>query len=365
MTEAPCIYCRELDVPRTEEHVLQDAFQRSLTLPTEVCGSCNSYFSVSDQHLVEYANVFIRSQVLKLFGLGLQEDPTTGVRLSSRVVMKGPQKGLVAATPQMFRHPDGTWQFRGKSVNLLQQMMKELASPTEKVKEQVGPSEPGKPPVALAVVRTAEKTFLVRGENQQEVSELAAKLRSAGLPVVFSGTVSEWVPPPKPPSVVTTNQIPVGSISRSLAKVALNYVCSLFGTDVALDPAFDGLRRFARYGEGSFLDFVSPAMLDEEQRDAPNPFLHPDRHALVLIQPPDGAMYRLGVQVMLYGKPVGMVRMSRTAQPILPLGTWRVTYFDHVKKTVEHLRIPDDGFRCFVNIEAVVPGAAAMLRRQG
>jgi hypothetical protein len=58
---------------------------------------------------------------------------------------------------------------------------------------------------------------------------------------------------------------------------------------------------------------------------------------------------------------MGLVRLAATASPLLPPGTWRVTYFDHEQKTFEHLTVPDDGLRCFVNIEALVPGAGALM----
>jgi hypothetical protein len=37
---------------------------------------------------------------------------------------------------------------------------------------------------------------------------------------------------------------------RALTKIALNYVAAVAGADVALSPAFDQARRFARYDEG-------------------------------------------------------------------------------------------------------------------
>jgi HNH endonuclease len=360
MSPGPCIYCRATDVPRNEEHVLQKAFGSSLTLQAEVCEPCNSFFSRSDKDLFEHVEMFVVGRPWKILGLGLHLDEEAGVRLTYRVGLRGPEKGLLIPPPQLFRHPNGSWQFRGPSVGGLDAMRTEVSAPTSKVTERLDPPEPGKPPSALAVVRTAPATFLVRGAVEAEVSDLARRLRSTGLELTRNEGHTTWVPPAKPPPLDIKSQLPVGSVARSLAKVALNFLCSLFGTDVALQPEFDPLRSFARYDEGSFMDFVSLAILDEPQRKAANPFSDPERHALVLVQVPDGSMYRLGVQVVLHGKSVAIVRMSKTATPLLPLGTWRVTYFDHVRKTVEHLAIPHDGIRCFPNIDAVVPGASSL-----
>jgi hypothetical protein len=91
--------------------------------------------------------------------------------------------------------------------------------------------------------------------------------------------------------------------------------------------------------------------------------VHPSRHALVLNQIEMDGLYRVAVQVVLHGKAIGLVRLASSSEPVLRRGTWRVTYFDHERKTFEHLTVPDDGLRCFVNLEALVPGAGALVGR--
>ena len=361
MTGAPCIFCRAEGVTRTREHVVQAALGGSLTLPNEVCADCNATFSPLDKDLVEHVNLFALGRVSSLLGLGLQEDPDAGVRLTARLGMKGDEKGLAAAPPQFFRHPDGSWHFRGPSVEALQAMTRELATPQSSVTETVDGDEDGRAPSALAVVRTAPKRFLVRGSIASEVQALARRVRDQGLQLEFTGEVNEWVPPAQVAPINIKTSFPVGSIARCLAKMALEYVCSLFGTGVALDPAFDRVRRFARYGEGSFVDFVTPALLNHTQQDAVRGYAHPTRHTLVLNQIEKESLYRVAVWVILHGKAMGLVRLAATPAPLLPLGTWRVTYLDHAQRSFEHLTVPDDGLRCFVNIEAIVPGAGSLV----
>jgi len=45
-------------------------------------------------------------------------------------------------------------------------------------------------------------------------------------------------------------------VRRSIAKIALNYAAYTQGPDFVLQPHFDPIRRFIRYGEGDCLDFV-------------------------------------------------------------------------------------------------------------
>jgi len=48
-----------------------------------------------------------------------------------------------------------------------------------------------------------------------------------------------------------------GLLTRSIAKIAFNYLSYISGADFVLDPAFNEIRRFIRYGEGNWRTFVS------------------------------------------------------------------------------------------------------------
>src|SRR5690242_3471823 len=53
------LFCGDSTRPRTDEHVLQQAFGTSLVLKDDVCGECNtSVFSPLDTKLVEHARRF-------------------------------------------------------------------------------------------------------------------------------------------------------------------------------------------------------------------------------------------------------------------------------------------------------------------
>lgn len=364
MTLEPCIFCRGLDVARTREHVVQAAFGGSLTLPTEVCGDCNAAFSPLDKDLVEHVNLFVLGKVSSLLGFGLQEDAEAGVQLTARLGMKNGERGLAVRPPQLFQLPDGAWRFQGPSLTVLEVMRRELSGPTPNVSELVDTSTDSQLPVALAIVRTGPGQFLVRGPDVAKVRALANSIREHGLSFVAPLRTIEREPPQEVAVISIPTSFPVGQIARCLAKVALDYLCSLFTPSVALNAAFDPLRQFARYGEGSFVDFVTPAMLNHKQQEMARGYSHPDYHALVINQIKRDSRYIVAVQVILYGRATGIVRLSNTSLPLLPLGTWRVTYFNHAKRTFEHIVVPDDGLRCFVNIEAIVPGAGGFLKNE-
>ena len=169
---------------------------------------------------------------------------------------------------------------------------------------------------------------------------------------------AEEVPPPSTvaPILIKTS-FPLGRVARCLSKMALEYICARFGTNVALDQALDRLRRFARHGEGNFSQFVDLAVFDSGLQSAVRAYAHPTRHALVLNQLHNESLFSVVVQIVLYGTAIGVVRVATTEQPLLPLGTWRVSYFDPQQKTFEHYVVPQDGLGCFVNIGAVLPEA--------
>lgn len=358
MSLAPCIFCRCEECERTREHVLQAGLGESLTLPREVCAGCNAAFSSLDKDLIEHVNLFALGRASSLLGIGLQEDSAAGVRLTARRGTNGDEKDLSVLLTQLFCARDGSWHFRGSSPEALQVMAKELSRPCRKVSEAVDADVEGELPTALAIVRTAPGSFMVRGADAAAVGALATTLREKGVQVDIPDNVEEEAPEPSlvPPIKIKTS-FPVGRIARCLAKVALNFVCSLFGTWMALDPAFDPLRRFARHGEGNFVEFVNLAIFDDGLEEAVRAYAHPTRHALVLNQIQKDSRFLATVQVILYGKAVGLVRLATAVQPLFPLGTWRVSYFDPALTAFEHFVVPQDGLRCFVNIEAVVPQA--------
>ena len=348
----PCIYCRSDTPHRTREHVLQAGFGGVATLPVEVCADCNSAFSAADKALIDHVDLFARGSVKSLSGMGLLEDPDAGVRLSVILRLEG-GKDIARLPPQAYRHPSGTWNFVGADQNGLAALRRDISQPTSQVVVQHELDDDGLLPIPLTIVRTAPSTFLVRGTDPAEVERFAEKLRTTGLKIDFEGTPT--ASPQFQPKVGRRTSFPVGEVSRAFAKVALNYVCFLFGPEIALRAEFDPVRRLARFDEGEFGDIVVLAIMTDELR-GPNAYADPKRHALVLQELEQDGRFRVAFQATLHGYSMGLVRFPPTAERMLPPGTWRVSYFDHVAKSVEHLKVPDDGLRCFANIEVIMPG---------
>lgn len=358
MTLPPCIYCRSDTPHRTKEHVLQAGFGGVETLPVEVCGDCNAAFSAPDKALMDHIDLFGRHKVNALSGMGFLEDPAEGVRLSVILRLEG-GRDIARFPPQAYRHPSGTWHFVGADQEGLASLRRDITQPTSSVSVQHEVDDGGLP-IPLTIVRTAPRTFLVRGTDPEELDRIAEKLRTAGLAVDYESTpsASEHFQP----KVQGSTSFRVGAVSRAFAKVALNYLCLLFGPETALRSEFDPVRRFARFAEGAFGDIVVLSILNGESR-SPDAYADPNRHALVLQEVEHAGRFRVAVQASLHEYALGMVRFPETSERMLPPRTWRVSYFDHVAKSVEHLSVPDDGIRCFANSEAFLPGISTRIER--
>ncbi len=355
MTLAPCIYCRSTTPHRTREHVLQAGLGGVATLPVEVCAECNAAFSTMDKRLIEHVHLFALRSAKQLSGLGLMEDLDAGVRLSVILRLEGGSE-VARLPPQAYRNPAGTWRFVASDESAFEAFFRDLAQPTPNVSIRYESDSDGSLPIPLTIVKTAPRTFLVRGTDADELFRVAEEIRTVGIQTTTCGqpTASSHFQP----KIESAVSFPVGETSRAFAKIALNYLCFLFGTESALRFEFDPIRRYARFGEGTLGEHVVLSALTGGP-SGPEPYADPRRHALVLQEVCHQGTFRVAVQAVVHGYSLGIVRFPATPQAMLPSGTWRVSYFDHVAKSVEHLRVPDDGTRCFANIEALLPGISA------
>jgi hypothetical protein len=99
--------------------------------------------------------------------------------------------------------------------------------------------------------------FKIVGLGQSGSEEMISLVRTRIPGFRFDG----WMP--SPPSGVD-GEITVaitarvhGLLTRSISKIAFNYLSYVGGAEFVLDPAFNELRRFIRYGEGNWRTFVS------------------------------------------------------------------------------------------------------------
>lgn len=355
----PCIYCRSQTNPRTSEHVLHACFGANLTLDRDVCGECNSSFSVPDRDLRDHVDMFGRGRPHFMSGIGFMDNEDAGVRTTVFVRLDG--KGeLIRQPPQAYRSAGRTWHLVGTAQRELDAFRDEVAKPGGNVQTRLEAQSDGLP-VPLSIIRTAPRTFLVRGTDAGELARVEQELATIGIKMVLEGAPEASAL--FQPRLSAQVSFPIGSIGRALAKVSINYLCFLFGPALALRPELDPVRRFARFDDGLVFDHVVLKMMQGDS-DGPDAFADVRRHALVVTEMQTAGGFRIAVSANIHGYPVGLVRFAETAERLLPAGTWRVSYFNHENGEVEHLKIPQDGLRCFANIEAVVPGATELARRE-
>jgi len=346
VTPPPCLYCRRTDTPRTREHVLQAALGATATLPVEVCADCNAYFSAIDKYFLE-AVAFYHTGKHMLRGLGfgravLADGTSVNARLRN--------DGLGEFPPQLLERGDGVWRFLGSREADLHQMVGELAEPASlTVRTEVVKASEGVP--RLAVLRSAPKVYLIQGTDGALVDRFAAKVRVEGMRAEWTGEPIEASDTATPPIKYDTALL-LDPFCRAMAKVALNFVCYRLGPEVALRPEFDGVRRFARYGEGAFFDFAVPTVLNHTLGDTAAPFATPDHHALILATGGADGGRREAVFIAIEGRTVGRMDLTR-GHPALPPGSWMLTRFDVARRTFEDLVLPDDMPRAVLNPAAL------------
>lgn len=342
MNQWPCIYCRRLDVPRTREHVLQAAFGASATLPTEVCADCNDAFSSIDKSFVEAAQFYhLGDKMLRGLGLGravLEDGTSVNARLRPDDNGEFP--------PQLYEAGPTVWKFLGHREADLHQMLAELAKPTTlQVKSEVVANADGVP--RLAILRSAPRIYLVQGTDGDVVERFAAKVRSEGMRPQSTAEPMERSSNRNPEITYRTSLL-LEPFCRAMAKVALNFVCHRLGPEVALRSEFDGVRRYARYGEGSFMDYAVPTALNRTLEHAAAAFVTADHHALYLMVADVEGGRREAVFIVLRGKAIGRLDLTR-GNPGLPAGTWLITRFDEAKRSYEDLTFPNDMHRAVLN----------------
>jgi hypothetical protein len=358
----PCIYCRRLDVARTEEHVLQEALGATKVLPHEVCGDCNAAFSRLDKDFIDAVEfVHLGRNVRRRLGVGLAVHD--GVALRTRLR----NDGLAEHPSQFYESAPGTWQFLGTNEDALRVMLAELAEPrTLRVKAKVCPADSARP--VLSIMRSAPRTYLVEGTNEPRVTAFLDEVSTRGLRVDRMGLPSAREIEGHGPPIKHDLQLDFRRMGRAMAKVALNFVGYRLGADVALSPTFDALRAFARHDEGDLWAFVKPALLTGGDTKLATMLTTGKEHALVLLRAMQDAGPREVVFVIIAGRYVGMVNLQPEGAPAggLADGTWLISRCDPDDHRWDDMRIPDDAPRAFVNPAALgLEAEWSVFRRAG
>lgn len=342
MTLPPCIYCRRLEVPRTKEHVLQAALGAKAVLQDQVCGDCNSAFSAIDKSFLD-ALAFYSTGRNYFQSLGLGEMESSDGTL---VVVRVLPNGRAFFPPQIYRsETTGDFKLQGSAEEDIDKLRSELAEPlTLKVSKEVAEAKKGRPMVAI--IRSAPRTYLVRGTSAEEVDRFATELRTVGLP--FTEVSGERRAGPQVPTPVTyQTALRLDPYCRAMCKIALNYVCYRLGPEVTLREAFDAVRAFARHGSGHFADFVVPTVLNHEIKDSLDAFTRAEHHGLFLTCTNEVEAVLIGIE----GRCVGRVDLTKGGRSGLPRGTSLLTRFDWQTGTTQDLTLPEDMPRALLNPE--------------
>lgn len=318
----------------------------SATLPAEVCAECNSTFSSIDKSFLEAVGFYHTGENM-LRGLGLGNvvlDDGTSVTARLRPDGKGEYP------PQLYESTPTEWKFLGHREEDFHQMLRELAEPaTLTIKTRTLQPAEGVP--RLAVLRSAPRVYLVQGVEQETVERFAAE-------VMANGMRPEWTNQPmerstnRAPPIQYNTALSLDTFCRCMAKVALNFVCYRLGVNAALRSEFDRVRRFARYGEGTFVDFAVPTVLNHTLVDAAAPFVTREHHALILHAGSADEGPREAVFIAIRGKTIGRLDLTRN-QPALPAGTWLLTRFNTAHRSVEDLTLPDDMYQAILDPVAI------------
>lgn len=341
----PCLYCRRLDVPRTKEHVLQDAFGAVAILPTEVCAECNNGFSAIDKSFVDAVHFHYTGQnMLRQLGNGraVLED---GVAVTARYRADGNGE----FPPQLYEATPTTWRFLGHREDDFHAMLRELKSPGALQVKSAVVTGAGVP--RLAILRSSPNVYLVQGVEATAVTQFAERVRREGFkPDWFNEPFSTQTT--ENPAITFDTSLKLEPLCRAMAKVALNFVCYRQGIEAALHPAFDAVRRYARYGEGHFMDFAVPTLLNHDLSDSLQAFVTERHHACYLMKASSDEGPREALFIAIRGKTIGRLDLTRRSAG-LPRGTWLLSRFDEEQCSVEDLTLPRDMLRAIVNPAAL------------
>ncbi len=257
-----CIYCRVAD-PKcgfTREHVLPlafGAFKDAFTLIDTVCADCNQYFG---DHLDRLLTRDSGEAVLRL-RFGLKDPAGLPAMFADRVTVRLPDDGsrwggvvLKFATPAAgneapgvdlvapqvgFERKDGRWDYF--------------------TEDEIPPSEE----LARRFRYAYTGSGLVFTASDGDENRLARLLgEAAGGRFNVTGRLASFPPFERGNLKVEVNWRFDTLLSRSVAKIALNYLVNVQGSEFVMYSDFDPVRRFVRYGEAAprnLLRFNDPA----------------------------------------------------------------------------------------------------------
>jgi hypothetical protein len=260
-----CIYCLEDKSDECygkAEHVMSQTFGKfedNLTLHGVVCDDCNQYFGDTLELILGRDT----NEGLARVQHGVKKPKEFKSFRKGRVVLKiaeGPYKGChayleyseTAGQVQIFRFPQvGFLSLPSNTYEFF--LLDEIPSLEDLQKKGFDNSTP-------------RSIFGVEVDAETLIPLLAAK----GISFRSDG---DFDPGPPPADILVEKSFTIDDIvRRAITKIAFNYLAKMHGAQFALHPAFDGIRRFVRYGErpSFFLfDGVDQAILEGEPIEGP------------------------------------------------------------------------------------------------
>jgi len=268
-----CIYCCAAE-PRcsfTREHVLPGAFgafQGALTLTDAVCGDCNQYLG---DHL---DRLFARDSgeaVLRL-RFGLKDPAGLPAMFAERVTVRLPDDGsrwggvvLRFASPAAGNEAPGV----------------DLVAPQVGCERNDGKWDyltedeiPPREELARRFQYVYTGSALVFTESDGDENRLVRLLgEAAGGRFKVTGRLASFPPFERGNLRAEVNWRFDTVLSRCVAKVALNYLAAVQGSDFAMYSDFDPVRRFVRFGDApppNLIRFYDPAEFRTTHGSAPS-----------------------------------------------------------------------------------------------
>lgn len=258
---ATCIYCRGEDTSFTREHVVPEAFgtfEDNLVLHEVVCAGCNDYFGRTIDRILargSFEGVHrIREGVVPAAKVaGILRDRVRIV-LDEPGEERGLRFALVASdTGDLGVRPETQVGFERADNSLEFVTDYELADLNFPLPESLG--------------RPRRVVIYSEVGDEERVVQL---LESRGIPFNRESQVPGPITPGQLVSVQQRTRVD-DLVRRCIAKIAVNYLAHVEGSGLVLEPDFDAVRVFVRYGSRPAYPIIRsdrrPILFDDLQRE--------------------------------------------------------------------------------------------------
>lgn len=257
-----CIYClRELDPGGfSTEHVIPELlgkFKNNLTLLKAVCRECNQYFGDHIEPVLAYGS----GEAVRRLHYGIKPPERAGRLRPDRI--------------QFAWRTEGRWdgallQLIGEGDDLVVSLVPQVGFARKSSNGYVYVSEEDLADEAKSLPEDADGKLGIPiiFDSEETKRRLLGLLEKRGIP--FKEREEGQAPPLEGPNLAVEIRTQLDKdILRCTAKIAFNYLVHIHGSELALQPDFNPIRRFVRYGEQApypLVVFDAEPILTEETR---------------------------------------------------------------------------------------------------